>query len=335
MKSSNQKLKILYLQKILLDLTDETHSISMAEIIAELAKHDISAERKSLYNDIECLRQYGMDIIGEKRDGSYYYHIGNRQFELAELKLLVDSVQSAKFITEKKSEELIHKIEGFASKYEAKQLDRQVYVAGRVKTMNERIYYNVDAIHSAIAANSQIRFQYFQYDVEGNMALRRNGDYYQVSPWTLVWNDENYYLIAYAADSESIRHYRVDKMLNTEIVPICRRGWDAFHRIDTAKYTRQTFGMYGGREELVRLRCENSLAGPIIDRFGNDITLRRDGEEHFTVSVTVDVSNQFLHWVMALGSGAEIIGPEWVVEETRKEVQRLFGQYKVNEAEDK
>lgn len=167
-KSSNQKLKLIYLMKILLERTDETHSITMPEIIEALAAYDISAERKSLYNDIENLRIYGLDVIGKQEDRTYSYYVGNRQFELAELKLLVDSVQSAKFITVKKSNELIKKIEGLASKYEASQLHRQVFVAGRVKTMNESIYYNVDRIHTAIAENSRITFQYFQWNVAKN-----------------------------------------------------------------------------------------------------------------------------------------------------------------------
>ena len=179
-KSSNQKLKLIYLMKILLERTDETHSITMPEIIDALAAYDISAERKSLYNDIENLRVYGLDVIGTQEDRTYSYHIGNRQFELAELKLLVDSVQSAKFITAKKSNELIKKIEGFASKYEASQLQRQVFVAGRVKTMNESIYYNVDRIHAAIAENSRITFQYFQWNVDKKMELRHDGEVFPV-----------------------------------------------------------------------------------------------------------------------------------------------------------
>lgn len=168
-----------------MERTDETHSITMSEIIDALAAYDISAERKSLYNDIENLRVYGLDVIGTQEDRTYSYHIGNRQFELAELKLLVDSVQSAKFITAKKSNELIKKIEGLASKYEASQLHRQVFVAGRVKTMNESIYYNVDRIHTAIAENSRITFQYFQWNVDKKMELRHDGTLYEVSPWSL------------------------------------------------------------------------------------------------------------------------------------------------------
>ncbi|MCC8138603.1 MAG: WYL domain-containing protein [Clostridiales bacterium] len=327
-KSSNQKLKIVYLMKILMELTDETHSVSMAEIISELGKYGISAERKSLYSDIETLRQFGLDIIGEQRERTYYYHVGNRQFELAELKLLVDSVQSAKFITAKKSNDLIKKIEGLASKYEAKQLHRQVYVAGRVKTMNETIYYGVDSIHEAIADNRQIRFQYFQWNADKEMELRHGGAYYQVSPWALSWDDENYYLIAYDSAEAKIKHFRVDKMLHIEITREKREGRSTFREFDMAQYARKVFGMYGGREETVKILCENRMAGVIIDRFGKSISIRKEDGEHFTVSVRVEVSNQFIHWILALGDGVKIVGPETVVSEVKDEIARLEKRYR-------
>ncbi len=326
-KSANQKLKILYLMQILLTYTDEEHAISMNEIIERLAAHDITAERKSIYNDIESLRAFGMDIIGEQREHGYCYYVGNRQFELAELKLLVDSVQSAKFITTKKSNELIRKIEGLASKYEAGQLQRQVFVTERIKTMNESIYYNVDAIHAAIAENLQIRFQYFQWNVQKEMELRHDGAWYQVSPWALTWDDENYYLIAYDDLAETIKHFRVDKMLHISNTADRRNGQEAFKECDMASYTKKMFGMYGGREETVKLRCENHFSGAIVDRFGKDVNMRQDDKDHFIARVKVAVSPQFLHWVMALGDGVKIIGPESVVRDAKEEIRRLEKQY--------
>lgn len=326
-KSSNQKLKLVYLMKILLEKTDETHSITMSEIIDALQAYGIGAERKSLYDDLETLRVYGMDIIGTQEDRKYYYHVGNRQFELAELKLLVDSVQSAKFITEGKSNELIKKIEGLASQYEASQLHRQVFVNGRVKTMNESIYYNVDRIHTAIAENSRIRFRYFQWNVDKEMELRHNGAVYEVSPWALSWDDENYYLIAYDGIRGIIKHFRVDKMLNIESSGEQREGKQMFKSFNMAAYARKTFGMYGGVEEWVRIKCDNSLAGVMIDRFGKDISMTRLNEKQFVATVDVAVSRQFMAWVIGLGDGAEIIGPESVVDEMRKEIKRLAGQY--------
>lgn len=327
MKSSNQKLKIMYLMKILLDRTDETHSITMPEIIDALEAYGISAERKSLYNDIENLRVYGLDVIGVQEDRTYSYHIGNRQFELAELKLLVDSVQSAKFITEKKSNELIKKIESLASKYEASQLHRQVFVAGRVKTMNESIYYNVDSIHAAIAGNSRITFKYFKWNVDKDMELRHDGALYEVSPWLLSWNDGYYYLIAYDSVKGIIKHFRVDKMLYIKSNGRKREGEKVFNSLDMAAYTGKMFGMYGGEDERVRLECDNALAGVMIDCFGKDISLIRLDDKKFAVNVEVAVSRQFLAWIIGLGEGVKIVGPQRIVDMMNDEIDRLVRQY--------
>lgn len=329
-KGSNQKLKLVYLMRILLDNTDDTHSISIPEIIDQLNSYGISAERKSVYSDMECLRQYGMDIIGEQMERTYYYHVGNRQFELPELKLLVDSVQSAKFITTKKSNELIKKIEGFASKYEALQLQRQVFVAERVKTMNESIYINVDAVHSAIATNHKIRFQYFRWNVKKQMELRKNGNYYEVSPWALSWDDENYYLIAFDSEAGIIKHYRVDKMLHIEEMADEREGKHCFKEFDMAVYARKTFAMYGGDEYDVRMECDNSLVGVMIDRFGKDVMIRPLDNEHFVINVKVAVSMQFLHWIMALGDGVKLTSPSNIVEIIKEEIRRLNKQYDIS-----
>mgnify|MGYP000608847321 FL=1 len=327
-KLPNQKLKILYLMKVLLEKTDESHSITMPEIIAELEAYGITAERKSIYNDMECLRQYGLDIIGEQYDRTYYYRIGNRQFELAELKLLVDSVQSAKFLTAKKSNRLIKKIEGLASKYEASQLHRQVYVAERIKTMNESIYYNVDNIHNAIAKNSKITFQYFQWNVKKEMELRRNGALYEVSPWALSWNDENYYLVAYDSVERMIKHFRVDKMLNITVTDVKREGKALFQTFDMAVYAKKMFGMFYAEEQTVKLECANSLAGVVIDRFGKDVMLIPKDDSHFTVNVKVAVSLQFLAWIIGLGEDVKILEPKTVVDRINGEIDRLIRQYR-------
>lgn len=327
-KSSNQKLKLIYLMKILLERTDETHGITMPEMIEALASYGVSAERKSLYNDLENLRVYGLDVIGIQEDRTYSYHIGNRQFELAELKLLVDSVQASKFITAKKSNELIKKIEGLASKYEASQLHRQVFVAGRVKTMNESIYYNVDRIHTAIAENSRITFQYFQWNVDKKMELRHDGAVYEVSPWSLSWDNENYYLIAYDGAEEIIKHFRVDKMLSIKSNGKEREGRQVFQSFDMAAYARKMFGMYGGEEERVRIECENSFAGVMIDRFGKDVSMIGLDDQKFAVNVEVAVSRQFLAWIIGLGEGVTLAGPERVVEMMNAEIDRLIKQYK-------
>ena len=324
---NNQKLKILYLMKILLEKTDENHSITMPEIISSLEAYGITAERKGIYSDIENLRLYGLDIIGEKRDKAFAYRIASRQFELAELKVLVDTVQAAKFITAKKSNELIKKIEGLASKHEASQLHRQVYTMGRTKTENEGIYYNVDRIYLAIDSNVQITFQYFNWNVKKQQELRKNGAIYKVSPWALSWDDENYYLIAFDGMENKIKHFRVDKMLRIELSDEKREGKQTFEKFDMATYAKKMFGMFSGEEEMVKIRCKNYLAGVMIDRFGKDVMMVKADEEYFHVNVRVAVSKQFLAWVIALGEGAQIIGPESVVEKMREEIKRLVKQY--------
>ena len=195
-KSSNQKLKLIYLARILQEKTDEEHGLTMQQLIDELARYDVKAERKSIYDDIDALSYIGMDVLKETSGGKTEYKLVSRTFELAELKLLVDAVQSSKFITRKKSESLIRKIEGLASTYQARKLARNVHVANRIKTMNESIYYTVDDIHSAIYQGKKITFQYFKWNEKGEKALRRDGKVYKVSPWALTWDDENYYLIA-------------------------------------------------------------------------------------------------------------------------------------------
>ena len=314
--------------QILLDKTDESHSLTMQEIIDELKAYGISAERKSLYNDIENLRIYGLDVIGVKENRTYYYHIGKRQFELAELKLLVDSVSAAKFITAKKSNELIRKIEGFASKYEARQLHRQIYSAERIKTVNESIYYNVDQIHAAIGQDVQITFQYFNWDVNKQQILRKGGALYKVSPWALSWDDENYYLVAFDSDENKIKHFRVDKMLHIELTRERRKGARLFRSFDMGAYAKKMFGMFSGKEEIVQIKCMNELAGVMIDRFGKDVMFVKMDNEHFQVNVKVAVSRQFLAWIMALGEGAVIIGPDSVVTRVKEEVHRLKEQYR-------
>jgi predicted DNA-binding transcriptional regulator YafY len=326
-KGANQKLKILYLMKILLEKTDETHSITMPEILSTLEAYGVNAERKSIYDDFEALRLYGMDIIGEQRNKTYYYRVGKRDFELAELKLLVDAVQSSKFVTAKKTNDLIRKIENLASKYEASKLQRQVYVAERIKTMNESIYYNVDKIHSAIGSNVKIKFQYFQWNLDKTMELRKNGEFYCISPWALSWDNENYYLVGYDCEAEIIKHYRVDKMLHIDLVEEKREGKELFEKFDIALYAKRIFGMYDGEIHTVKLECENRLVGVIIDRFGKNIKMVKLNKDYFTVSVEVAVSLQFIAWVIGLGQGAKVVGPGNVVYMMEEEVRRLIKQY--------
>ena len=326
-KGSNQKMKIIYLMQLFMDKTDATHYITMVDILDYLSSNDISAERKSIYADIEALSHYGFDIKGFQERGTYFYHLVNRKFELAELKLLVDAVQSSKFITAKKSNELIKKIESFASSYESKELQRQVYVSNRIKTMNESIYYNVDHLHEAINTNRKITFQYFQWTVDKKIKLRNDGSLYKVSPWALMWDNENYYMVAYDAEEEKIKHFRVDKMLHITLTEDKRDGKEQFSKFDMAVYAKKMFGMFGGTEENIKLECDNNLVGVIIDRFGKDTMIIPTDSEHFRINVDVEVSQQFLAWVIGLGAGAKVISPGHVVEMMRNEARRLMEQY--------
>ena len=252
-KGSNQKFKLYRLAQIMQEQTDDEHYITMPEIIDELAKYNITADRKSLYNDLRDLSVLGIDVAGEPIGNRYHYHVVNRAFELPELKLLVDAIQSSKFITEKKTNALIKKLETLVSKYDAQKLQRQVYVSGRIKTMNESIYYTVDAIHNAISENKKIKFQYYQWNVKKEMELRHNGAWYHISPWGLSWYNENYYLVGYDSEAGKIKHYRVDKMLHIRLSEESREGKEYFKKLDMADYAKKSFGMFRGNERTVRL----------------------------------------------------------------------------------
>ena len=326
-KGTNQKFKLYRLAQIMLEKTDDEHYITMPEILSALEAYGVTADRKSIYNDLRDLEVLGIEVEGEPVGNRYHYHVLNRPFELPELKLLVDAIQSSKFITERKTNALIKKLEQLVSQYEAVKLQRQVYVSGRIKTMNESIYYTVDAIHNAISENRKIRFQYYQWNVKKEMELRHGGAFYHISPWGLSWDDENYYLVGYDSEADTLKHYRVDKMLHIQMSDEKREGQEHFERLNMADYAKKSFGMFGGKEQKVKLLVQNELAGVMIDRFGKDIMMIPKDEKHFTVNVDVRVSNQFLGWVFSLGNGVKIISPDEVVEQMKREVERLREQY--------
>ncbi|MBQ7839752.1 MAG: WYL domain-containing protein [Lachnospiraceae bacterium] len=323
-RGSSQKLKILYLLKILTDETDEQHVMGAAALLDRLLDYGIKAERKSIYDDIEQLRSFGYDIVFVKSRTKGGYYLGSREFELAELKLLVDAVAASKFMTVKKSRELIGKLEKFASKEEARQLRRQVYVAGRIKTEQENIYYNVDSIHRALQEQVQISFLYMEWGMDGSLHPKKGGTPYQISPWALLWSDENYYMIGFDNKAGIIKHYRVDKMQRIELMDEKRRGEEAFADFDLAAYANRTFGMYGGKVSEVNLKFQNGLAGVVMDRFGKDTRMRPVDEKHFCIRVVVAVSGQFFGWLAGLGTGVEVIGPEEVSQAYREHLQKIL-----------
>ena len=327
-RSDKQKLKLMYLIKLFEERTDVSHGLSMTDIIDALSEEGITAERKSIYADISALNEFGFDIVKDKEGKACVYKLVERDFEIAELKLLVDAVQSSKFITESKSNKLIKKIEGLASNNEAKSLHRQVYVANRIKTTNESVYYNVDDIQKAISENHKVSFQYFQWNPNKEKELRHNGMRYEISPWALTWDDENYYMVGYDSKERKIKHYRVDKMLKIEIMADSKReGKALFKDMDMAVYSKKIFGMFGGVEETVVLECKNGISGVIIDRFGTEVDIIKRATDSFTVRVNVQISPQFLGWVFSLGENIKIISPDSVIERMRDEIARIQGIY--------
>lgn len=311
-RNSRQKLKLLYLKDYLLANTDENHAVTVSDMKNYLESCGIPAERKSLYDDIDTLRESGLDIVSEKRDRNVWYHVVSREFELSELKLLVDAVLGSRFITERKSAELIRKLESLCSRFDAYALDRQLTVAGRIKSMNESIYYNVDKIHTAIRDNTRITFRYFDYNVRKERVYRHGGALYEVSPFALCWDDENYYLVAYDEAHGEIRHYRVDKMSELEETDKCREGEAAFEKVDVSAYSRKVFSMFGGESVRVRLEFADTLAGVVLDRFGKDVFLTPSEDGTFSFETEIVVSPQFYGWLFSFGKDARILRPQSV-----------------------
>jgi predicted DNA-binding transcriptional regulator YafY len=312
--------------KILMEKTDEHHPITVNEIIEELAKYDISAERKSIYSDIELLTSFGIDIICEKGRANKYF-VGSRDFELPELKLLVDAVQSSKFITYKKSEQLIKKIERLTSIHEAKELHRQVVVADRIKMMNESIYYNVDEIHKAIQNNKQIKFKYFDYNLDKKIEFRRNGEWYFASPYALTWSDDNYYMIAYYERYNDISNFRVDRMAAIQMVKEERIMCEDTENFNVADYSKKFFRMFSGEMETVKLQVDNSLINVVIDRFGKDIVINKQDDDHFTITVDVVATNTFLGWLFMFGDKVKILSPEHLIDKMKNMIRRVVDLY--------
>ena len=328
-RGTNQKFKFTYLMKIMLEKTDDEHSLTMPQIMEELEKYDVTAERKSIYTDFQDMTEkFGVEIIKDQIGRETYYHVGAREFELAEVKLLIDAIQSSKFITQTKSRELITKIKSFVSEHQAKQLQRQVYINDRVKTMNESVYYNVDDIHTAINQNKKIRFKYFKWDINTKLVPRHNGDWFIVSPWALTWDDENYYMIAYDPLSAGIRHYRVDKMEQITLTDQRREGRQLFRdRFNAAAYTRKIFGMFSGARVPVRLRFARRLAGVVVDRFGAEVMLIPEDAAHFTFTAEIAVSPLFFGWLAGFGAEAELLSPQQVRDDYVNYCKRILRVY--------
>lgn len=304
-RSSNQKQKILYIEKMFREESDELHPLTVNMIIEKLDKLGVAAERKAIYSDIELLRDViGMDICNDKNK---YYYLASRDFEFEELQLLADAVACSKFISEDKSRELVGKISHLSSDFQANDLQRSVIVANRVKTVNKKIYYNINKIHEAIKNGKQITFRYFNYDIHKKKVFRNSDGRYKMSPYHLAWEDENYYCIGYYEKYGTISNFRVDRM---EDVEVSEEDTVLSKDFALAEYTRKIFGMFAGKETVrVKLRFDNSLTSVVMDKFGSDITMHKFDESNFCISKDVNVSPTFYGWLFQLGKKAEILEP--------------------------
>ncbi|MDF2883029.1 MAG: hypothetical protein K0R54_3586 [Clostridiaceae bacterium] len=307
------KYKILYLLEILEKESDDEHKLSMKSIQEKLEKRGIKAERKSISRDIKLLCDYGYDIIsyGENREG---YFMASRNFNVSELRLLIDAVLSAKFISVKQSRELVDKLKLLTSKDLAKKLENQLYIDERIKTNNEYVYENVDKLNEAISLNNKISFKYYKYTLEKNFVACADGKLYIRSPYSLAWHDDKYYMICGHNKYDNLGHYRVDRMRKINILDEPRRNFnevcDYKNNFDTGDYLNRVFNMFTGEEETVKIRFHKDLINFAIDQFGEDVSLQKIDNEHFEVMTQVMVSDGFISWIMQLGSKAEIVYPQ-------------------------
>lgn len=324
--NSKLKLKPFYIMKVLLEKTDEKHPITVNEIIIELKNYGISAERKSIYSDIEMLMEFGLDVICQKGRANKYF-IGSRDFELPELKLLVDAVHSSRFITYKKSEELILKLERLASIHEAKELHRNVVVSDQIKALNENIYYSVDEINKAIQQNKEIRFKYFEYNLDKQVQYRRDGEWYYASPYAFMWDDDNYYMVAYYKKYDDISNFRIDRMESIETLEKERTVVNKGEEFNVADYSKKMFRMFSGETEKVKLKFDNSLVNVVIDRFGKEVEIKKYSDDAFVIDVDVLATNTFLSWLFMFGNKVKILEPDCLKRKMRAIAMEIVSDY--------
>ena len=323
-----KKTKLLYIIRLFSERSDENNMLTIDDIIEYLDENGIGAERKSLYDDLKELNDFGIKIKKKKVGKECYYYLAERFLETAEIKLLVDSIQSSKFISENKSRTLIQKLESFAGVSERKKLSRQVYVQGRVKTMNESVYQSIDTIHSAIADGNQLSFQYLQWNMNKELEPKYDGKTYVVSPWALSCDEQNYYLIAYDPGHGEIRHYRVDKMKNVKETSDKREGKTQYKETNVAEYVKGNIGMMGGEDTPVTVSIPSYMIGVFIDRFGKEIRVFKTGEDTCEVTFHVRLSSMFYGWVAGLGKETVIISPAAAVEGAKRFAKENFDKYK-------
>lgn len=327
--SDSKKLILLYLQELFLEKTDKTHFITIADINNYLEQKEIYADRKTIYANIKLLNYFGFEIVGTPSKDKYYYNHPDRLFDENELKFLIDSVVASKFLTQKKLNELINKIKSLASIHEREHLNRSVLVGNRIKSMNDKIFKNLDTIYSALNSNSQITFQYMRWNPQKKLEYIKGGNLICVSPFAVSLTNENYYLVAYEKYTNILKHYRIDKMSSIKLTADRREGKDIYKSFDIVDYTRKTFSMFGGEEETVSIECSNKLIGVFIDRFGDNISIRPsfDKTDFSVVRINVNVSLQFFAWIFGLGTEVKILSPESVIYDFKQTVTGILSNY--------
>lgn len=328
-KSESKKLALLYLRDLFLEKTDKTHYVRMPEILDYLAERNVFVDRRTVYTDISILNQAGFEIVGIAEKGGYKYHHPSRLFDTAELKFLIDSIAASKFLTEKKSKDLVNKVKTLGSNFDNSALNRGVLSPKRIKTMNDKVFKNLDLLYSAISCNSQITFQYMKWNTQRKLEPQRNGQLYSASPCAVSLSDDNYYLIAFDGKSQELRHFRIDKMRTIKLTFEPREGKDVFKSFDIVDYSRKTFGMFSGKEETVTVEAPHKLAGVFIDRFGEAANIRKnfDNPDTFLVRIAVNVSPQFYAWIFGLGKDVKIISPESVKKDFIKTATDIISNY--------
>ena len=330
-KSQNSKLKLLYLLDYLARESDQDHHVTVQDIQEHLSEKGIKVERKTIYDDIEALDLYGVDIITEKDRYRNTYFIGERDFQLAEIKLLIDIISSTKFISKDKSDELSEKLKGLTSIHEASRIKRELFVPERAKSSNEKIYYLIDDINTAINENKKIRFHYGDWTPKKKIEAKKGGAFYKVSPFTMVWDNQFYYLMAYDSRSAAMRTYRVDKIIYSSrdfsILDEEREGFEEYEKIDMERYAVTRFGMFSGEECNVTFKCRNDKVGILIDRFGQGIVINKLDDEYVQAIATVGLSEQFFGWLVGLGDSIEVTSPDYVLDFIREQIRILQERY--------
>lgn len=334
MGALDARIRLLYVMKILLDKTDESHYLNQAQIVEELRRYEDDLvgyklaveDRRNIYNDIDALIKFGIDIVKAPSNRGWY--VNSREFESSEIKLLIDAVRGAKFIPARKTAKLIKKLEKLTNKWAAQELHKNTISVDEKNDNNIMLFYSIDAIQEAMNENNQITFQYIEWTEKKEERFRKNGAFYEVSPWSLIWNNEFYYLLAHDVESGGIKHYRVDRIRNIDILENKKREGQEVYKKYYPAFTMKTFGMYGGEDVLVGLRCRNDMAGIVIDRFGNDSIFVPDGENHFIVNVKITLSPQFFGWITAVGDAIEIQRPEKIKKEYLEYLNKILASYK-------